>query len=472
MPRIPVHKKQILPSTNVGEAPIPMSAANVGGAAIGQGIAAAGQGLSNLGENLFKIQQAENKAKDISTSVEYDDILATADAEYEEMKKEDNDPSKYAEYRRIADENAMSKTAQLSWGTQNAKDLSSAKFNAWKNKSAQIAQADSSAVTIKAAELDAEANYIKNPTPENLELYEAAIKSTTPPVLRDDKVTSVKSKSAMREVEVLAASGDFSSARKKLKSISGLDPKDRLATQRVINGLEEKSRISTNQKDIAGIENLSDEFVAGGMTINGVKDSGVSVKHHGDLEKYIAGSHQVVKDPPTNTPKGQDTVNDIVIARSLEQDSPIGAMKKVMDEYFIKQSIDKKTYLSAMERIKNPYPIEITPMIDSRIRTSNNWWPFSGGADKKLMDMNDRFLEAVDKTIATKRFQNLTEPDKITEIKNIGVAIVASEPIPEPSTTFTDAAKTVHMVSPDGVSGTVPADELQYWISQNYKVID
>ncbi len=191
IPRIPAYRQRILPSANVGAAPISTQAANVAGGAVGQGLAALGRGVGDIGQTLFKIDQANNKSKDISASVEYDEILKSADLEYEASKLKDADPNRFAEYRRISDENAATKIAQLQYGTSNAKDLDLLKFSAWSNTSKKLAIVEAASVNIKAAELDSEKAYIKNPTPENLTRYEEAIKSTTHPDLRDDKILEV-----------------------------------------------------------------------------------------------------------------------------------------------------------------------------------------------------------------------------------------------------------------------------------------
>lgn len=64
MPRIPSYRQQQLPSTNIGAAPLPVSAANINAGVIGKGLSAVGKGIGDIGEFLFKIEQDKQQIRD------------------------------------------------------------------------------------------------------------------------------------------------------------------------------------------------------------------------------------------------------------------------------------------------------------------------------------------------------------------------------------------------------------------------
>ncbi len=69
MPRIPKYRRQKLPPTNVGAAPISTRTADVAGGAVGRGLAAIGRGVGGIGEQLFRIEQEKQANRDkIATS--------------------------------------------------------------------------------------------------------------------------------------------------------------------------------------------------------------------------------------------------------------------------------------------------------------------------------------------------------------------------------------------------------------------
>ena len=95
MPKIPSYRKQILPSTNVGAAPLPTSAANVAGGAVGQGLAALGGGISNIGQSLVKIVQMDNQNKDSLGTTAYDQIMKNAKNEHKLFMQSEGDETKW-----------------------------------------------------------------------------------------------------------------------------------------------------------------------------------------------------------------------------------------------------------------------------------------------------------------------------------------------------------------------------------------
>ncbi len=64
MPRIPTYRRQKLPPTGVGAAPISPRAADVAGGAVGRGIAAIGRGVGDIGRRLFQVEQEKQKMRD------------------------------------------------------------------------------------------------------------------------------------------------------------------------------------------------------------------------------------------------------------------------------------------------------------------------------------------------------------------------------------------------------------------------
>ena len=88
MPKIPTYRQQVLPSTNVGAAPINMNAAYVQGGAVGQGIASIGQGIGNLGESMFKIKMMDMDNKDSLAEIAFKNDIRAAETEYETKKNQ------------------------------------------------------------------------------------------------------------------------------------------------------------------------------------------------------------------------------------------------------------------------------------------------------------------------------------------------------------------------------------------------
>ena len=64
MPPLPKYRQRILPSVNVGAAPISTQAANVAGGAVGQGLAAIGRGVGDIGQTLLSIELEKQAGRD------------------------------------------------------------------------------------------------------------------------------------------------------------------------------------------------------------------------------------------------------------------------------------------------------------------------------------------------------------------------------------------------------------------------
>lgn len=64
MPPIPTYRQQRLPITQTGAAPLPVSAADVAGGAVGRGIQALGAGVGDLGRGLAKIERERQANRD------------------------------------------------------------------------------------------------------------------------------------------------------------------------------------------------------------------------------------------------------------------------------------------------------------------------------------------------------------------------------------------------------------------------
>ena len=78
MAKIPQYRRQRLPGTNVGEAPLSTSAANVGAGAFGQGLQAMGMGIEQLGQAI----ERNNRNKDDIANAELRDIIKGAEEQY------------------------------------------------------------------------------------------------------------------------------------------------------------------------------------------------------------------------------------------------------------------------------------------------------------------------------------------------------------------------------------------------------
>ncbi len=93
-PRIPSFRRQRLPSTNVGAAPIPVSAAQQGQEAIGRGLQALGGGVINIGQSLFKIEQQKQDMRD-------DNAATVAGADMSKFFTDSFDTAKRKEYANV-----------------------------------------------------------------------------------------------------------------------------------------------------------------------------------------------------------------------------------------------------------------------------------------------------------------------------------------------------------------------------------
>ncbi len=133
MPKIPSYRRQRLPSTNVGAAPISTRAANVAGGAIGQGLQALGGGVSNLGQSLFKIQQADNQNKDLLAEAQLSTAIKSAELDYQDAISKDGDVNNYPGYRKQSIDKVNSLKDTIDWGTQTAHQKSKILTSGWES---------------------------------------------------------------------------------------------------------------------------------------------------------------------------------------------------------------------------------------------------------------------------------------------------------------------------------------------------
>ena len=118
MPKIPSFRKQRLPSANVGAAPLPVSAANVAGGAIGQGLQSLGRGIGDVASTLQLLKDRDDKNKDSIATDSLNHIVKEENDKFDLRKAGEGDTSKWPELDRQRNENIkMRAGAELSFSS-------------------------------------------------------------------------------------------------------------------------------------------------------------------------------------------------------------------------------------------------------------------------------------------------------------------------------------------------------------------
>jgi len=119
VPRIPTYRSKRLPSTNVGQAPLNPSAANLNAQAPGrgfigmqQGLSNLGQGMANLGGKIFQVEQDKQELIDINSSIQAKN-LRKMDAAQQERDEAELPPDQWAERARTRAVDLNTKIAKL-----------------------------------------------------------------------------------------------------------------------------------------------------------------------------------------------------------------------------------------------------------------------------------------------------------------------------------------------------------------------
>ena len=289
MARIPSYQRKQLPSTNVGAAPMPMSAANVAGDAFGKGLQAFGGGVSNLGESIFKIKQMDDSNKDALATTEYDNIIKDATRKHQLFMEKEGDETKWEDNRKqVFDMEAASKISQLRWGTSRAKgaaDLTTSgllKNSMQTTELAAIKKRKIEALAVTESDYIAAHSAIITPGMTQLEIEEIENRKTSTemsfreilkhsygPELIEKTIKGSDIDSLKGQAINHAIAGDFEKARKIINNIPFQDPKNRVAMMNSIDAMEAKTIVNNKvaiEKELAEIDNIiilpQDEFLA------------------------------------------------------------------------------------------------------------------------------------------------------------------------------------------------------------------
>lgn len=361
MPRIPTHRKQRLPSTNVGAAPVPIGAAFAGSEKVGQGIAALGAGVSNLGSSLAQIAGANNKALDTSASVKQDQALKEAELDYQKAKLENADPDSWPEARKAAYANAEAKMKEIKWGTSRSKELAAVQFGAYKENRDKATAIDVLGNNIKAAEVDSEGAYIANPTPENLTRYKDSLKATTHPDLIDDKVKEATQNATALQIKggyqrIIIDGGTKKEGRELIESAlkKGSITPDQ---GQVLNSGLNSFVAGTAREQTATTEETYNEFsdtvLTGTMNMKDVQNSPLSDKDKKKWIGYIDGSREPapLRSEAEGSRSAWNAVFGFIEGRLDQQES----QDKILTSMFIDGDMNNKDYNWAMGKLKEPY---------------------------------------------------------------------------------------------------------------------
>jgi len=119
MPRIPTFRRQRLPSTNVGEAPVTADVAI--GSAEFQGLAQLGQGTSSFAQSLAKIGKANRDSKDSLAEIQQKKNDQEMDDAITDFKFRTGDTGLWEpEINRLIVENTK-QNSLLEWGNETTK---------------------------------------------------------------------------------------------------------------------------------------------------------------------------------------------------------------------------------------------------------------------------------------------------------------------------------------------------------------
>ncbi len=392
MPKIPSYRKQILPSTNVGAAPLPTSAANVAGGAVGQGLAALGGGISNIGQSLVKIVQADNQNKDLLAEAQLSTAIKSAELDYQDAISKDGNVDNYPGYRKQSIDKISSLKDTIEWGTKNARQKAGILTSGWTNVFTReteigiVKKRSKEAINVTGANfiqslssLDtSEKQAIMNERAETA--YREALSFQYGPEQVDLLVANAISDGAKGKAINLASSGDFEGARKLVNKTKFADPKDREAILNSIRLMESKKIDITHERDLATDKEFIDKILAGDEDLpQFVQNSKLADKTSGrdsfkqiskrELNSYVNGSFE---EAPTETdPAGYKVAMDAVIDFSKGKIGKEELYRILLDGRYVNGDLTEVDFRKLIDKAENKYTPQMANNL-GRITTEND----------------------------------------------------------------------------------------------------
>ncbi len=245
MPKIPIFRRQRLPSTNVGAAPFTGST-DVAEGAIGQGIAAIGQGVSNLGGSLLKIAQMDLDNKDSLAEMAMKADMATERKIYEQKIIDNGDTATWKGFR----DEAISKikTGNYEWGRGSTQGRAEQIRKGWESNF----QEQGLVGEIKKRNVDnisaTRSQYVTGLTVGNDSgeaAYRKALGTSFSPKVVDVLVSDAKVDGIKGQIIGLAEVGKYGEARELVNATKAIPPEERVALTNSINYMERSAKNKT-----------------------------------------------------------------------------------------------------------------------------------------------------------------------------------------------------------------------------------
>ncbi len=410
MPRIPTYRRQKLPPTNVGAAPISTRAADVAGGAVGQGLAQIGRGIGDIGQQLFRIEQENIRSKDLIAESDLKSIIELAEKGYKLKITEDGDTNNWENYRKEAEENIRTGAATLNWGTTRSQKLSGRMINDWSKNFLASSTLDVAKRNIDTAIEATEQDYITDPNSSNEANYRQALSAKLGPEEIDSEIKDARKRSNAIHIQgeyqrIITAGGTKKEAREPIETAMTAGDITSAQVQSLNSGLNSfasgRSRVErqATQEIYTG---FFDSILAGQLEYDDIELSKLSADDKELWQDYIKGSYGPA--PTQNTPGGHTKSFAAVYDAATLQLSPKEAYDVLLEARFaVKEKnriITNEQFQWAIDKIENPYPKHILEDLKSTLKSNledfNRWRHFDKERNKEV---NESLTTWVDELI-------------------------------------------------------------------------
>lgn len=426
MPKIPTYRRQRLPSTNVGAAPLPMSAANVAGEAIGQGLSALGGGISDVGQSLLKIKEADNKNKDLLAESRMRTATQEEELSYKEKISQDGDVNNYPQYRKESIDKVNALRETLEWGNNTTKQRADLFASGWEstftrqseigiikkrsdeaikvtelNLVQSLSSLDASPrqeiLTQRAEEAYRESLSFKYGKEMVDALTENAIANGTE-IFKKNSVVGLRPEIEQVLIEneydlksSIPAIDKFVGQLQKngtLNSVEAAEARQDL-TNWAADTAAQRKRVQ-NENIIQTSMGFADELAKGTFTGDDVALSNLTKKEKEAWQPIVEGAR---KDPPTeSTLDGSNISIQTITDYATGKIGELEAINSIITERYENQSITDDYYNFAINRIKNKYPNDVAKVISGATEAAKSVVHQSGTGffGKDWIDSNEK----------------------------------------------------------------------------------
>lgn len=520
MPNLPTYRRRELPSTNIGAAPLPVSAANVAGDAIGQGIAALGGGVSDLGGSIAKIKQADNQNKDLLAESRLSTAIKDEELAYKELTEKDGDVNNYAGYRKQSIDRINALKDTLEWGNSTTKQRADLFASGWSSTFTRESEigiiSKRSEEAIKVTELNLVSSLSKlgatSGSEQELlnkraeEAYREALSFKYGPDMIELFAQSAKSDGAKGRARNYALAGDFGTARKIINEEDFGDPKDRVAMLNAIDAIEAKATLDNDREiesELEVIDNIvtlpQDEFLAQApaalerinkseiLPVKGKNDAGKEGQRkkindrikaiaegkadpigqfdpvaYSNIERRITQNSMMVKGTDITNLVGKGTSGGITAAQAKD----LTALKKFYDGADILGTDLHRIYSGAIVGLRTSKTFSRdkadNALYAARASAALNAWAVKNpnATESDYQDFFDRLMDR-------SQMDNWGRGWFIREKEEQKVAIR------ENIQSFEEelGIETAEVISPSGEKGTIPVSQLKEALKEGYKEV-